>query len=140
MGGALEKGVLPILHYSLSPDGYLFLGNSESVGSYADLFEIVDAKHRIFSKRQAPAAVSFDFNAFPVLEGLGRRPARSDGGVLWTALDVQKEADRIVLGRYAPVGVVVDEVGMVVQFRGRTNPYLEPAPGMATLDLMRMLR
>jgi two-component system, chemotaxis family, CheB/CheR fusion protein len=53
---------------------------------------------------------------------------------------VQKEADRIVLGRYAPVGVVIDETAMVVQFRGRTNPFLEPAPGMATLDLMRMMR
>jgi two-component system CheB/CheR fusion protein len=82
----------------------------------------------------------FDFNSFPVLEGVGRRPARADGGALWTALDVQKEADRIVLGRYAPVGVVVDETAMVVQFRGRTSPYLEPAPGMASLDLMRMLR
>jgi two-component system CheB/CheR fusion protein len=53
---------------------------------------------------------------------------------------VQKEADRIVLARYAPVGVVVDETMTVLQFRGRTAPYLEPAPGMASLDLFRMLR
>ena len=59
---------------------------------------------------------------------------------LWTALDVQKEADRILLARFVPVGVVVDESMTVLQFRGRTAPYLEPAPGMASLDLLRMLR
>jgi two-component system CheB/CheR fusion protein len=140
MDAALQKRVLPILHYALAPEGFLFLGSSESVSSFTDLFEPVDSRHRIFVKKPASAGMPLDFNAFPVLEGLGRRPARTDGGALWTALDVQKEADRIVLGRYAPVGVVVDETGMVVQFRGRTSPYLEPAPGMASLDLMRMLR
>jgi len=44
------------------------------------------------------------------------------------------------LARFAPVGVVVDEAMTVLQFRGRTADYLEPAPGMATLDLFRMLR
>src|SRR5205807_8399730 len=58
----------------------------------------------------------------------------------WSALDVQKEADRVVLSRFAPVGVVIDENMMVMQFRGRTGPYLEPSPGMASLDLLKMLR
>jgi two-component system CheB/CheR fusion protein len=53
---------------------------------------------------------------------------------------VQKEADRVLLARYAPVGVVTDETMTVLQFRGRTADYLEPAPGTATLDLFRMLR
>ena len=62
------------------------------------------------------------------------------GPLPWSALDVQKEADRVVLSRYAPVGVVIDETMTVLQFRGRTAAYLEPAPGMASLDLLRMLR
>ena len=45
-----------------------------------------------------------------------------------------------MLARYAPVGVVVDETMTVLQFRGRTASYLEPAPGMANLELFRMLR
>src|SRR5262245_58250057 len=44
------------------------------------------------------------------------------------------------MSRFAPVGVVIDEMNTVLQFRGRTAPYLEPAPGMASLDLFRMLR
>ena len=40
----------------------------------------------------------------------------------------------------APVGVIVDEAMVVLQFRGKTGTYLEPAPGIASLDLLRMLR
>ncbi|MFL5341819.1 MAG: chemotaxis protein CheB [Gemmataceae bacterium] len=140
MDVALQKRVLPILHYSLHPEGYLLLGGSESVGSFTELFDTVDAKNRIFAKKATAVAAPLEFGSFPTVEGMARRPVRADGGVLWTALDVQKEADRIILGRFAPVGVVVDETATVVQFRGRTNSYLEPAPGLASLDLMRMLR
>lgn len=139
MDAALQKRVMPLLHYALNPHGVLFLGSSENVGSAADLFEVVDAKHRLFM-RNTSASAPLDFNANISNEGRPRPVGREEGPPLWTAIDVQKEADRVLLARYAPVGVVVDEAMTVLQFRGRTAPYLEPAPGMATLDLFRMLR
>jgi two-component system CheB/CheR fusion protein len=139
MDAALQKRVLPLLHYALNPGGFLFLGSSENVGTAADLFEVVDTKNRIFARNTA-VSLPLDFNPNVHIEGRLRPPGREDGGPLWTALDVQKEADRVLLARYAPVGVVADETMTVLQFRGRTSPYLEPAPGMASLDLFRMLR
>ncbi|AMV23331.1 Chemotaxis protein methyltransferase Cher2 [Gemmata sp. SH-PL17] len=139
MDAALQKRVMPLLHYALNPYGILFLGSSENVGGAADLFEVVDAKHRLFARSSA-ASMPLDFNASVSAEGRPRPVGREEGQPLWTALDVQKEADRVLLARYAPVGVVVDETMTVLQFRGRTASYLEPAPGMATLDLFRMLR
>jgi two-component system CheB/CheR fusion protein len=139
MDAALQKRVMPLLHYALSPHGILFLGSSENVGGANDLFDVIDAKHRIFA-RNAVANAPLDFNASVSNEGRPRPAGREEGPPLWTALDVQKEADRVLLARYAPVGVVVDETMTVLQFRGRTSHYLEPAPGMATLDLFRMLR
>jgi two-component system CheB/CheR fusion protein len=137
---ALQKRVLPILHYSLKVESFLFLGASENVGPFAELFDIVDAKHRIFSKKPAVAGIPVDFGTTVVGEPRIPHGPREEGGPLWTALDVQREADRIVLSRFAPVGVVIDEAGTVLQFRGRTAPYLEPAPGLASLDVFRMLR
>jgi two-component system CheB/CheR fusion protein len=139
MDAALQRRVLPVLHYALNPDGILFLGSSESVGNYGELFDVVDVRHRLFAKK--PANVGpLEFAPHMPLEARGLRLGRDEGGALWSALDVQREADRLMLSRYAPVGVVADEGMTVLQFRGRTAPYLEPAPGMATLDLFRMLR
>jgi two-component system CheB/CheR fusion protein len=140
MDTGLQRRVLPILHYGLNPDGFLFLGSSENVGTFVDLFSVVDAKHRIYGKRPATLGVPLDFGHGVAGEGRVIAGRREEGPAVWSALDVQKEADRILLARYAPVGVVADEAMTVLQFRGRTAPYLEPAPGMASLDLFRMLR
>jgi two-component system, chemotaxis family, CheB/CheR fusion protein len=139
MDVALQRRVMPLLHYALNPDGFLFLGTSENVGGAGDLFEVVDAKNRLF-RRTASVGLPPDFGGYVTHEGRSRPAWREDSPALWSGLDVQKEADRVLLHRYAPVGVVVDETMNVLQFRGRTAPYLEPAPGMASLDLFRMLR
>jgi two-component system CheB/CheR fusion protein len=138
----LQKRIVPVLHYALDPAGFLLLGSSETVGGFTDLFQPVDARHRIFTKNHVPHAhLGLDFGAYvgSLLEA--RRPAaEAPGATPWAPLDVQREADRVVLARFAPVGVVVDESMTVLQFRGHTGDFLEPAPGMASLDLLKMLR
>jgi two-component system CheB/CheR fusion protein len=140
MDVALQKRVIPLLHYALNPKGYLFLGSSENVGGFNELFEPVDSRHRIFMRSTTNSPVPIDFGATSSTGVLAEQPGRDEHAPLWNALDVQKEADRVLLSRFAPVGVVVDETMTVLQFRGRTAQYLEPAPGMASLDLFRMLR
>jgi two-component system CheB/CheR fusion protein len=136
---ALQRRVLPILHYALNPGGFLVLGSSETIGGSGELFSIVDGKHRIYAKNAVGTiGLPLDFGTFT--EPFGGQPPHLPGRASWSALDVQKEADRLVLSRYAPVGVVIDENMTVLQFRGRTGDYLEPAPGLASLDLLRMLR
>jgi two-component system CheB/CheR fusion protein len=138
LDGSLHKRILPAFHHALNPEGFLLLGTSESVGSFASLFDVVDAPHRIYRKNNSVSQGRLDLGTFP--EKSGRALRTLAGGPSWSALDVQKEADRIVLSRYAPAGVVVDDNMTVLQFRGRTGPYLEPAPGTASLDLLKMLR
>ncbi len=140
MDTALQKRVIPVLHYALNPDGYLFLGSSETIGTFTDLFVPVDSRNRVFRKKTTTVGAPVDFGAYVTPEGAGLAPPLAAGAPLWSALEVQREADRIVLARHAPVGVIIDETMTVLQFRGRTAPYLEPAPGMASLDFFRMLR
>jgi two-component system CheB/CheR fusion protein len=140
MDAAMQKRIFPLLHYALIPGGFLFLGSSENVSTYSDLFEPVDARHRIFARRATPTVLPIEFHPTFASRPLAHAHDRGELGQLWNALDVQREADRVLLSRFAPVGVVVDEAMTVIQFRGRTSAFLEPAPGMATLDLFRMLR
>ena len=50
-GPDLQRQVIPTFHYALKPDGYLFLGTSESISQFADLFHTTDKKHRIFQAK-----------------------------------------------------------------------------------------
>ncbi len=68
-----------------------------------------------------------------MLHEAGGEPGRS-------MADVYPEADRLVLLRYAPAGVVVDENLKVVQFRGDTGECLVPPPGPPAYDLVQMAR
>jgi len=140
MDVALQKRVVSLLHYALNSNGFLFLGSSENISGSNELFDVVDPRNRFFARSASALAAPIDFNPLAVGGMAGRRIGRDDAPPLWNALDVQKEADRVLINRYAPVGVVADETMTVLQFRGRTAPYLEPAPGMASLDLFRMLR
>jgi PAS domain S-box-containing protein len=52
--------------------------------------------------------------------------------------DIQKETDSIILARYGPAGLVINEDMDILQFRGNISPYLKPQPGKASLNLMKM--
>ena len=132
--------VFAIFHFALKAGGILVLGNSETAALAPTLFRPADSKHRIFAR--IPGTVRP-----PILDlvAANRRPApsfqRADGYSrrVGTA-EVQRAADELVLGTYAPAGVVVDDALQVVQFRGRTAAFLAPASGVASLDLLRMVR
>src|SRR5262249_30298667 len=92
---ALQRRGGATLHYALNPQGFLFLGASENVGAFTDLFEAVDARHRIFARKPGSAVTAPDFGSYVVGGGLVPRAGRPAPAPLWSALDVQKEADRI---------------------------------------------
>lgn len=140
-GPVLHKRIFPIFHYALNPNGFLILGASESIGLFADLFDLVDKKHRIYTKKSVVTPMVFDFTAAEhaaAVKSRSKDEPESISGGSW--LDVQKEADRIVLGKYAPPGVIINSKLDIIQFRGRTGVYLEPASGMPSVNLLKMAR
>src|SRR5207249_716669 len=56
------------------------------------------------------------------------------------AFEVVREADRMLMMRFAPPAVIINESMDIVQFRGNTEHYLSPAPGEASLNILRMAR
>jgi two-component system, chemotaxis family, CheB/CheR fusion protein len=138
MDVTLQRRLLPIFHYALRPQGYLVLGHAETVGTQNDLFALVDKKHRIYRKLpadQPPATPMLAFNLrAPSAVSPPSRELRADPRL------VQNEASRLLLERFSPPGVLVNENLEVLQFRGRTGPFLEPPPGDASLNLMKLAR
>lgn len=137
-GTELQNHVVPTFHYSLRANGYLLLGSSESIRGYGHLFRQADRKHRFFLKLDSPSHPFLNHAArVPQLDlPKGVPPASSDN---WAELELQRAADRIVIARYGPPGVIVNDKSEILQSRGHTRPFLEMAPGIANLQLLRML-
>ncbi|MGZ3444280.1 MAG: CheR family methyltransferase, partial [Myxococcaceae bacterium] len=134
----LQRRVLRMLHYALGPEGFLMLGSSETVGDAPELFSVFDKKNRIYQKRSVASVGVF------ALDGVTprdlRTPRTSQSDPLRPLANLQQLADRKVLERFGPAGVLVNEGLDILQFRGRTGLFLEPAPGTATLNLLKLAR
>ena len=137
LGSALQARALSIFHYALREPGFLVLGSAETIHSFPG-FAVLDAKSKIYQRTAAAPSLLFDFSdpepSHPA-SGVGFSPTKVSG-----ALDVQREADRLVLAQFAPPGMVFTDDLAIVQFRGKTAPYLEPTPGAPSFDLQRMVR
>ena len=138
-----QKKILPAFHYALKPGGFLFLGASESVGAFSELFECADKQQKIFSKKPAPTPI------FRMADSLGHStanpqiPSGASGGTpeeIRAGPDAQREADRVTLKQFGPPGVLVNAELQVLEFRGSTGAYLEVPAGKASFDLLRMAR
>jgi two-component system CheB/CheR fusion protein len=133
----IQKKVLRILHYALNPAGFLLLGQSESVGDLADLFGLVDRKNKIFAAKHVHLpATSVAFGpSVPTAANRERQPVAPR-----PRLSLAHLADRKILEKYAPPGVVINENLDILYFRGQTDRYLQQPSGVATHNIMRLAR
>jgi len=136
---ALQHQILPLLHYALKPGGVLMLGGAETIGSFRELFEAKDAEHKLYTRKPGPARLGM---RFPVGTGLRREQfaVPREGLGYAVAEDMLKQADRFLLEKYAPPGVVVSADLEILHVRGDTSLYLAPAQGRASLSLLKMAR
>jgi two-component system CheB/CheR fusion protein len=142
LGPLLQKKVIPIFHYALKPGGNLLLGGSETIGIFADLFTLVDKKHKVYAKVEAASRPDVDFLPKPFLQEANELPPIPIGAHETKAgtMDLNRHVDRLLLSQYAPSGVVINAKMEVLQFRGHTGAYLEHTPGDASLNLLRLIR
>lgn len=138
LGPALQRWVIPALHYALRPNGYLMLGGSETLGAFSDQFNVIDKKSRIYRKKPTATRLATFFapQHYEVRKVGGTvvsKPAQS-------GLSIEKEVDRLLVSRFVPASIVVNDALEIVQFRGKTGAYLEPAAGQPTFSLSKMAR
>ena len=137
LNSELQTHVIPILHYALKPNGFLFLGTSENVTQHGDLFSSIDKKSRIFQRRGDDAAM-------PHVPALFRRPAVAGGGLAEskepTGRSVRQSMEARVLEHYSPAHVVVSREGDVINYSGGTGKYLEAPAGRPSRALMAVAR
>jgi PAS domain S-box-containing protein len=133
-----QKKLIPLFHYSLNPDGVLFLGNAETIGSFTDLFSQLEREARIY--RCLASSLSARPVEFPTAFTLPRTDLSKEPAVKTPPVNLQVLAEQLVLKRYSPSTVLVSDKGDILFITGRTGRYLEPAAGKANLNIFAMAR
>ncbi len=133
----LQKKALSTFHYALNPKGFLLLGKSETTSGMPDLFTAAAKDDKLFTRKDVPGR--FMQVTSPRSEQILSR-AHDSSKIEAVRNDFQKTADDILLTRYTPAGVVVNEAMDIVHFRGNTGNYLEQAPGKPSHNLLMMAK
>ena len=134
-GSDVQSQVIPTFHYALRPGGYLFLGTSESINLYSELFAPVDKKQRIFRAREGVSPQ----NRVPLTYENLQSVLGSDFNKR-SVVPLRQSVEAHVLERIAPAHVVVDAEGDIVFYSTRTGKYLEAATGAPSRQLLAIAR
>jgi two-component system CheB/CheR fusion protein len=136
----LQKRVLHLFHYGLKPGGLLFLGASETIGERSDLFRPLNRQWKLFRREKTvgePNPALFPVGTVTVAgrpAGLAPAGATKEGRI-------PHLVEQVLLDRFGPVGVLVNDRGDIICIHGRTGAYLEIATGgSARLNVLEMAR
>lgn len=133
----LQNKLIPLFYYTLNNNGVLLLGNAETISGFNHLFSVIDNKSRLYRQipHTLPIGVDFPTKYSQVL------PLNQTGDVKLPGVgNFQTLAEQLLLQRYTPAAVIVNNVGDILFISGRTGKYLEPAAGKANWNIDAMAR
>ncbi|MDP1785152.1 MAG: chemotaxis protein CheB, partial [Sulfuricurvum sp.] len=144
MNAELQKRLIPLFHYALNPNGTLFLGSSESIGEFSDLFSTLDLKSKLYrrndhisnSNRKAHNPFSLPINTMHTTP-----PDGNIKSAVPVKLPLRELTEQALLQQIAPSGALINEVGDILYLHGRTGMYLElPSGESSTNNILLMAR
>ena len=138
MGTKLQRKVLPLFHYSLSEGGYLFLGSSESIGRFDDLFYTTEAHCKIYQRKgigPRPWA-----GMFPLTDEALATTLPVQGQIDHTNVDLSHLSAQAMLDLFAPAHVIVDEKYEILFTHGAVEKYLKLPEGKPSINILKMAK
>ncbi|MCX6110569.1 MAG: PAS domain-containing protein [Proteobacteria bacterium] len=140
----LQRKLIPLFHYALSPGGILFLGSSEGIGDYDQLFDVLDRKAKLYKQKALPlthltrtSRGSFVPPLTPI-DPLELQPHAA--GRILKRMSLRELMEQTLMREVVPAGALVSENGDILYLHGRTGKYLELAPGEPGTNILKMAR
>ncbi|SNQ60024.1 chemotaxis protein CheB [Candidatus Methanoperedens nitratireducens] len=131
-----QRKLLLLFHYSLNPGGYLFLGSSETVGEFTELYSVVDKKWKIYERIGERAHLPLIAEHAPIAPWVGIPKV----GEIKAGINIGMKIEKMLLDTYTPPCAIINEKGDVLYIHGRTGKYLEPATGNFRSSIIDMAR
>ncbi len=134
-----QDSSLNLLHFALRPEGILLLGLSEGTGKFTDDFTPIHSNHNIFQKvgdSRRGLGIKELGNAMPPLISPDRKITTKNSALL--DRQILHDYD-LLLKRYVPTGVLLNQHRQVLHYFGDINAYIKPPEGRVENDFLSML-
>ena len=144
MNSALQKKLIPLFHYSLKENGLLFLGTSEGISDYGDLFRTLDHKTKLYQRKESlyenpHRARSHYLPTMSAINASVRHHFIPTTAPLKPPLRTLTE--QMLLQHISCCAALVNDLGDIYYLHGRTGQYLEPAMGESGINnILKMSR
>ncbi|WP_318709375.1 chemotaxis protein CheB [Candidatus Acetatifactor stercoripullorum] len=135
----VQQGLLQRFYYSLNPNGYLFMGNSESIGEMSDVFLSQSRKYKIYQKKEVPGSSAL----------MGMRLSRDYGNFFVHNYRIREKNDERGLGiekiveqafsMVMPLFVIVNEGDNIVYTGKDISRVLQIGQGVFTQNIFANL-
>lgn len=136
-GQNLQKHIIPIFHYALNPDGYLFLGKSETVGQFTDLFATIEGKTKIFQRKRGNYIHGIKFSAFkPRNSQRSNTLATLPSPAQYSIPEMVKET---LFNTFEHSYVVINDSMDILEISGDVRKFLSINPGSMNANILKMI-
>lgn len=135
----LQHRLMPVFHYAMRRNAFLFLGPAENANHSSALFTDYDRAHRIY-RRVGDAGALPDF---PIAAGKGGKDehaSRQPERILEVADPLSARAAHRILSEFAPAYVIIDSHYDIVEASAHTGAFLELPGGRPNTNLGAMAR
>ncbi|MGV3525980.1 MAG: CheR family methyltransferase [Candidatus Sericytochromatia bacterium] len=140
LGPVLQKHLLPVFHYALNAQGYLFLGKSESINEFGTLFATVDEKCKIFQRKQGSSRRAVRLASFrphqPVLPSLPVAPVQA----LKQDHSIGHAVKETLFASFEHPYVVINDNLDVQEISGDVRLYLGLGHGQVNTHILKLIQ
>ena len=139
---AAQKKVFASLHFAIKEGGYLMLGKAESIGISSHLFNKIDTKFKIYSRKNN-LGISKILELTPRFTRTNmsvKKPNSIAKNSYVNQEGLENAIDSVLISNYMPACAVVNKEMEILQFRGPVSSYLEHSSGKASLNILKMAR
>ena len=145
LGTDLQRKLIPLFHYALKPDGWLFLGTSEGISEFNELFTVADRKAKVYHRKEDLHGLQrAALNRFLPL--MSATDVALPSGAVKTATarggrSLRETTEQALLSQVIAAGALVNGQGDILYLHGRTGMFLELTPGDAAINnILKMAR
>lgn len=138
----LQKKLIPLFHYALNPGGTLFLGTSETIGEFVHLFTPIDRQAKLYLRQKDLSnSQRLPLGRFiPPMTAMGVEPHPVVHTPVSGRISFRETTESILLERFTPVSVLINERGEILYIHGNTGRYLQMPTGEPNVNILKMAR